>query len=388
MTEFLISRFVPDYENTSDYKVRERYSVLAGILGIICNLVLVVIKLTVGIVVGSIAVMSDGLNNLSDMGSSVVALIGAKLSSKRPDRDHPYGHGRSEYIAALIVAFIIIIVGFETLTTSFGKVLHPEKISFGAVPAVILTASCLIKLWMWRYNAYIGRKINSSVLLAASKDSLNDMISTLAVIVAMTLGGFAENFPMDGCLGILVSLLILKAGYGVAKETVSMLLGRQPDPALVDRINRIITENNEIIGVHDLLVHDYGPGRIVASVHAEVPDNAPIITVHEVIDSLEKKITEELGVVMVIHMDPIAVNCPKTAQLKKTVEEIVREMDESYSVHDFRITDGNENINLIFDLVLPISLTDTERKKISDAVSERIKMRDRRCSTVINIDTE
>ena len=388
MTKFLISLFISDYENISDKKVRERYGILAGVLGIICNLVLVVIKLSAGLLMNSIAVISDGFNNLSDMGSSVVSLIGAKLSSKKPDRDHPFGHGRFEYVSALIVSFIIILVGFEILTTSFGKVLSPEKVNFSIAPVVILAISCFIKLWMWQYNRFMGKKINSPVLIATAKDCLNDTVSTSAVIIATLLGRFTGSFPMDGALGMLVSLLILKAGYGVAKDTVSLLLGGSPDPELVQKIYSIIMADSEIIGVHDLLVHDYGPGRIVASVHAEVPDNAAITRVHEVIDALEKKITEQLGVVMVIHMDPIATNCPRTLQLRQMVEEIVQNIDKPYSVHDFRITDGKENINLIFDLVLPINLTDSERKRIAQSVSDSIKHRDKRCSTVINIDAE
>ena len=388
MTKFLISRFIRDYENTSDEKVRERYGVLAGAIGIICNLLLVIIKLSVGLIMNSIAVVSDGLNNLSDMGSSLVSLIGAMLSNKRPDRDHPYGHGRFEYIAALIVAFIIVLVGFETFTSSAEKIISPEDVRFSAVSVVILLASCFVKLWMWSYNRYMGEKINSSVLKATAKDSLNDTVSTLAVIAATVAGVFFRSVPVDGILGVVVSVIIFRAGIGIAKETVDMLLGGAPDGELVKRIHKIIMSDKYIIGVHDLLVHDYGPGRIVASVHAEVPDNASVTEVHEVIDALEKKITDELGVIMVIHMDPIAVNCPKTAQLKEMVCNIVSDMDSSYSVHDFRITDGEENINLIFDLVLPISLTDTERKKIAADVSCRIRKADGRCSTVINIDTE
>ena len=388
MTNFLISHFVKNHEHTSDKKVRESYSVLAGVLGIICNLVLVIIKLSAGFVMNSIAVISDGLNNLSDMGSSVVSLIGAKLSSKQADRDHPFGHGRFEYIAALVVSFLIIHLGFDNLSDSFKKVLSPEKVNFSILPVVILSASCLIKLWMWKYNSFMGKKINSPVLKAAAKDCLNDTVSTSAVIISTIIGQFTGNFPMDGILGMLVSFLILKAGYDVAKDTVSLLLGGSPDPVLVRKIQSIIMSDSTIIGVHDLLVHDYGPGRVVASVHAEVPDNASVTHVHEVIDGLEKKITDTLGVIMVIHMDPIAVNCPKTSQLRNMVENIVHGINPDYSVHDFRITDGDENINLIFDLVLPITLTETERKDIAEMVSARIRSHDSRCSSVINIDTE
>ncbi len=388
MIKFLIRIFIKNHENVNEPDVRKAYGVFAGIFGIVCNLALVIVKLSAGIFMNSIAIISDGLNNLSDMGSSAVSLIGAKLSSKKPDREHPFGHGRFEYIAALVVSFIIIFMGLETLMSSFGKIISPEPVRFSAVSVLLLGLSCLVKLWMAGCNRFLGRKINSSVLLATAKDCFNDCFASLAVIASTIVGKALPAFPADGVFGLFVSVLILKAGFDVARETVSMLLGGSPDPELVKKIYGIIMSEKDIIGVHDLLVHDYGPGRIVASVHAEVPDNADICHVHEIIDFLEKKISEALGVLMVIHMDPIAVNCPKTAAYREMTERFVHEISEEYSVHDFRITDGEENINLIFDLVLPVSLSEKEIKSVLQTLTHRIKQHDSRFSTVINIDTE
>ncbi len=386
MTKFVIKKFIKNYENTGDEKVRESYGVLAGILGIICNAILVGIKLSIGTVMGSIAIISDGLNNLSDTGSSLVSVIGAKLSNKKPDRDHPFGHGRLEYVAALIVSFIIIFVGIETITSSFEKILNPSQVKFNYVMIIILTLSCLIKLWMYSYNKYMGEKIDSEILRAASADSLSDSVATFAVIVATVIGKFTGSFPMDGCLGILVSFLILKAGYQVAKDTITLLLGKPPAPELVEKIRNTILAERDIIGVHDLIVHDYGPGRVIASAHAEVPDDGDVTAIHEIIDGLEKRVAKELGLLLVIHMDPIAVNCPKTNQLKKMVEDIVDAEDKRFSIHDFRITDGEENINLIFDLVLPIEFSEKEREDTADKIARLIKIADKRCSCVIETD--
>lgn len=387
MIKLLINLTIKNKDDVSDPVVRKKYGMLAGTLGIICNLILVIVKIIAGILMNSIAVLSDGLNNFSDMGSSVVALIGAKLSSKKPDSDHPYGHGRFEYISALVVSFIIMLVGFETLMSSVRKTINPAEVVFSLPVVVVLGLTCVLKLWMASFNSYMGKKINSSVLKAAAKDSLNDCFATLAVIVATVAGSFTDAIPFDGIFGIIVSVLILKAGFSVAKDTVNTLLGGTPDPQLVENIYSTIMAEDSIIGVHDLLVHDYGPGRIVASVHAEVPDDASVTVIHETIDMLERRIAETLGIVMVIHMDPIAVNCPLTSKLRELTENIVHKMDEKYSIHDFRITNGENNINLIFDLVLPLSLSEDERKTVAKEVSSTIKEKDSRCSCVINIDT-
>ena len=307
MIKILIKTFVKDYNNTSDIKVREAYGTLAGIIGIICNMILFSTKLTIGFLMNSIAISSDAFNNLSDTGSSMVALIGAKLSGKDPDFEHPYGHGRFEYIASLIISFIIMLVGIELLKSSFDKVLNPEPITFNPILIAILVLSILIKVWMFSYNRYIGHKIDSGVNRATAADSLNDVIATSAVVLTTLIGQVFELY-LDGYAGVVVSLLIIYAGFQIAKDTVNVLLGMSPSEEVVEAINTIIKGNSNIVGVHDLKVHDYGPGRTVASVHAELSDQTNLVKAHSIIDGLEKKIFKELGIDIVIHVDPIGEN--------------------------------------------------------------------------------
>lgn len=386
MIKILIKKFIADYDDTDNKDVRQKYGILAGVLGMICNLLLVVVKLISGFAMNSIAIISDGLNNLSDMGSSLVTVIGAKLSAKRPDSDHPFGHGRFEYISALIVSFIIIYMGVETFIGSVKKVIEPQKVIFNPYIIILLVLSCFVKLWMYSYNKYMGKRIDSVMLKAAASDSLNDVFATGAVVAATVLGIFLKRFPMDGVLGVVVSVLILKSGFDIAKDTIAKLLGQPPSAEIVKKIRDIIMSGEGIIGVHDLIVHDYGPGRIIASAHAEVPDDENITRIHEIIDSLERKICDELGIIMVLHMDPIAVNCPKTNQLKGMVVKIIGEINPDITMHDFRITDGQDNINLIFDIVVPSGYSEEEINEIRERISSTVKAQNEQCSTVINVD--
>lgn len=386
MIKIFIKKFIADYDDTDNKDVRQKYGMLAGILGIICNLLLVIIKLISGFAMNSIAIISDGFNNLSDIGSSLVTVIGAKLSAKRPDSDHPFGHGRFEYISALIVSFIIIYMGVETLIGSVKKVIEPQKVIFNPYIIILLALSCFVKLWMYSYNKYMGKRIDSVMLKAAASDSLNDVFATGAVVMATVLGIFMKRFPMDGVLGVAVSVLILKNGFDIAKDTIAKLLGQPPSAETVKKIRDIIMSGEGIIGVHDLIVHDYGPGRIIASAHAEVPDDENITRIHEIIDSLERKICDELGIIMVLHMDPIAVNCPKTNQLKGMVVKIIEEINPDITMHDFRITDGQDNINLIFDIVVPSGYSEEEINEIRERISSTVKAQNEQCSTVINVD--
>lgn len=383
MIKLLVRKFIKDYNNVTDKKVRESYAVLGGITGLICNFFLFVIKLIIGIAMNSIAIMGDAFNNLSDTGSSFVAIIGAKLSNKKPDAEHPFGHGRIEYISSLIVSFLIMMVGLELFKSSFDKIKNPEPVKFNIILVIILLVSVLIKLWMYSYYKYLGRQINSGVLLASSKDSVNDVFSTSTVVIATVLGSFI-NLPIDGIIGIIVSIIIIYNGFGIAKETGGLLLGSAPDSEMIKDIYNILTGSNDIIGIHDLIVHDYGPGRVFASVHAEIPDNADIVTVHETIDSLEKKVENELGIEIVIHMDPISVNNEKVTRLKSIVKEIVKEENPNFSIHDFRITDGNDNINIIFDLVIDFETTPEQTKAIINNIKTKISRKDSRYTAVIN----
>jgi cation diffusion facilitator family transporter len=287
-----------------DSTVRESYGILAGVIGVICNIFLFGVKLTIGLIMNSIAITSDAFNNLSDTGSSLVAIIGAKLSGRDADQEHPFGHGRFEYIASLIISFIIVLVGFELLKSSFDKIIHPEALGFNLVLMVILILSVFIKVWMYSYNRYIGKVINSGVNRATASDSLNDVIATSAVIITTLVGQFVD-FPLDGIAGVIVSLLIMYTGFGVAKDTVNVLLGMSPSEELVERIHQLIDSNEHIVGSHDLKVHDYGPGRTIASIHAELSDQTDIVKAHSIIDALEKLIMAELCIDIVIHVDPI-----------------------------------------------------------------------------------
>ncbi len=304
LIKFLIKKFIKDSEKVNDKNVRESYGVLSGILGIICNVFLFIVKLVLGLFINSIAVISDAFNNLSDMGTSVITIFGAKLSSRPPDKEHPHGHGRYEYIASLVISFIIFAVGFRLLSTSFSKILNPQKVLLNTVSVLILLISVLVKVWMFSYNRYIGKVINSSVNRAAALDSLNDVYATTGIILGMVVGNFTA-FPVDGIMGLVISVLIMYTGFKTAKDSVNLLLGALPDPEIIQRINELVLSGENIKGIHDLKIHDYGPGRITASIHAEVVDNVNIVDIHSEIDRIEAKVKEELGIDMVIHMDPV-----------------------------------------------------------------------------------
>lgn len=304
MIRFLIRIFVPNYTQTDNAEVRKCYGVLGGVLGIICNIMLFLIKLFVGMVTNSIAVTSDAFNNLSDTGASIIALVSSKLSSMRPDDGHPYGHGRAEYIASLLVSILIILFGLELLINSVEKIVAARAVTISPITAALLIFSILVKLWMWSYNKYMGYKINSTVMFAAAKDSLNDVAATSAVVLSAFIAPHV-SFPTDGIMGALVSLLVLWTGYTIARDTIDRLLGCRPDEKLKKHIEEIVEDNKIVIGVHDLMVHDYGPGRVIASIHAEVPRNLSLTEVHGVIDAAEKRVGSELNVELVIHMDPV-----------------------------------------------------------------------------------
>lgn len=385
MITALVRKFVKNYEKTEDKKVRESYSVLGGVLGGICNIFLFAVKLFIGISMKSIAIMSDAFNNLSDMGSCCVAVIGAKLSNRKPDREHPYGHGRFEYISSLIVSFLIMLVGFELFKSSFGKISNPEEIVFSLPLTIILVLSLIVKLWMYFAYSYIANQINSTVMKATARDSINDVISTGAVIIATVIGYFLP-FSIDGYIGVIVAVYIMYGGFNVAKETIDLLLGMPPSPELIEEISSEILKAEEICGVHDLIVHDYGPGRIFASVHAEIPESSDIVHAHEVIDEIEREVSEKLGISLVIHMDPIADKDEFVICLKKMVLDEAMSIDESCSIHDFRITNGDKNINAIFDIVIKDKYDENERKDIVEMLKKRVSEKDPRLNLVVTID--
>ncbi len=384
MIELLVKIFVKNSNNTENPHVRESYCVLAGTIGIICNLGLFLIKLMAGAVMGSIAVISDAFNNLSDMGASVVSIIGARLSNMKPDREHPFGHGRIEYISSLIVSFIIMLVGFELIKTSVGKIFQPEMNTFNPWMTGVLIISVVVKFWMYAYNKHLGKKINSGVLLVASRDSINDAIATSAVILTTIIGRYVKFPQLDGIVGTLISVIIMYSGFQIARDTIGVLLGTPPKQETILCIQNHIMSAEGIVGIHDLVVHDYGPGRVLASVHAEVPDDYDIVRIHEIIDDLERKIEREAGIHMVIHMDPISVNCEITNRTKEIVVAAIKEIDEKMNIHDFRMTDGVENINLIFDVEVPFEYENIEN--LPRIIGDKMRSIDSRYSVVVNID--
>lgn len=386
MIKLLARKFIKDYKNINDKKVREAYTVLCGTAGIFCNIILFLLKLFIGIAMNSIAIMGDAFNNLSDTGSGVVAIIGAKLSNKKPDAEHPFGHGRVEYISSLIISFLILLVGLKLFQSSIEKIRFPETVNFNIALIILLVISVLIKLWMYFSFKYAGRQINSGILIANSKDSLNDVFSTSAVIIATVIGSFFTRLPFDGIIGIIVSVIIVFNGLKIAKETIGHLLGSAPDRQTIRSIYSILTDSKDIIGIHDLIVHDYGPNRVFASVHAEIPDNDDIVAIHETIDSLEKKVKSELGIDLVIHMDPVSVSNEKALRLKEAVKSIVREENSGFSIHDFRIADGDEETKVIFDLVIDLETSPEQERKIISNIKRKIKEYDSRCFAIINLD--
>ena len=351
----LLSRWlIPDRDNVTSPAVRRAYGTLCGAVGIALNILLFAGKLFAGRLSGSIAVTADAFNNLSDAGSSAVTLLGFRLAGKKPDTDHPFGHGRIEYISGLLVAGLILLMGVELAKSSFDKILHPEPVAFSALAAAIMAASVCVKLYMWLYNRAVGRKIKSAAMEATATDSLSDTIATSAVLLAMLVGKWT-GLAVDGYVGLVVALFILFSAYKAAKETLSPLLGQAPDPELVQEIRDITLANDTVQGVHDLVVHDYGPGRMMISLHAEVPAHGDIMAMHDVIDNVEKELMERLHCHAVIHMDPIVTDDDHVNALRAQVAELVKQVDPALTIHDFRVVRGTTHDNLIFDAVLPFS---------------------------------
>lgn len=347
----LVNKFVKDSENIQSEEVRNRYGYLAGVVGIIVNFLLFVVKLSIGLITSSIAVTADSFNNLSDMASSVITIVGFKLASMPPDKEHPFGHGRVEYLSALIVAFMVMLVGFQFVKTSIDRILNPVPVTFDFIPFILLLISILVKVWISKFNKTIGNKIDSSALKAASLDALGDVFTSSCVAVSFLAAKFT-TFPLDGYIGVVVSLAILYAGFSLVKETISPLLGEAPDPELVQAISQGVLSYNHISGVHDLIVHNYGVGRCIASIHAEIPADIDIMTIHDIIDTAEREVSEKLKIHLVIHMDPICIETEEVASAREEVEKIIKYNPVIKSMHDFRIIGHNDHKNLIFDVVV------------------------------------
>ncbi len=351
LSKFLISKCIKNYQDITNKKVRDSYGYLGGLVGIILNLILFATKLIIGLISNSIAIIADAFNNLSDVASSVITILGFKLASKPPDKEHPFGHGRLEYISGLIVSFIVILVGFEFIKTSFNKIIHPSKVIFSLIPFILILITIGLKLWVSKFNKTMGKAINSSALEASSTDAFTDVISSSCVALSLLLSIWID-FPVDGYIGILVSLIIIYAGYSLIKKTMNPLLGEAPDMNLVKGIQTKLLSFDYITGSHDLVLHNYGPGRCMGSIHAEVPCDISIVKIHEIIDKAEKEISEEFNLYLVIHMDPINTADKEVKASRLELLDVLKYFSIIKSIHDFRIVGEGEHKNLIFDVVI------------------------------------
>ena len=384
MIKLLIRFFIQNSEQTDVPEVREKYGILSGIVGIFFNILLFSLKFLAGLLSGAISIIADAFNNLSDAGSSIITMIGFRISTQEADSDHPFGHGRSEYIAGLIVSIIILIMAFELIHSSFMKILHPEPVSFTPIVLLILAISILVKLYMYCYNTYISKKIASAALRATATDSFSDCLATSAVLLAMLVSHFL-SVNIDGYCGILVGLFILWGGIQAARDTISPLLGQAPDPKFIQNIKSIVAQYPEVLGTHDLIVHDYGPGRRMISLHAEVPAKGDILKLHDTIDNIERRLQKELCCSAVIHMDPIMNDDAETLECQALVKGILAEIDASLTLHDFRIVKGPTHTNLIFDLVVPYQ-TPYSMDALKDAIKKKLQEKNAQYFAVIQID--
>ncbi len=386
MTGLLLRKFVRNYENTGDPAVRDAVGRLSGIVGILCNVLLFAAKFLAGTLTGSVAITADAINNLSDASSSVVTLLGFKLASKPADEKHPYGYARIEYMAGLIVAGIILIIGYSLAQTSIEKIRHPETIEFSALSIAILVGSILMKLWMSRFNTILGNHIHSTTLLATAADSRNDVISTGTVLCACILAK-STGIIADGWMGLAVAVFILCSGVGIARDTISPLLGEVPDPELIHHIHDTMMARPEVLGVHDLVVHDYGPGRIFATAHAEMDSRADVMESHEVIDELEAQFRREDHLEVTIHYDPIVTDDPEMNGLRSKVHDALKAIDPRLEMHDVRMVKGERHTNLIFDVLLPFDMVGRQAE-IKQASQDAIHSDTHQYFTVINFDLD
>ena len=373
MTQWLLRTFAEKQPINDEATRRNRYGTVGSAVGIAVNALLALMKLLVGLATGSVAVVADAANNLSDAGGSVVSLISMRIAQKPVDLEHPFGHGRMEYIGTLGVGVIILLMGFELAKSGVESIVSPAPLAFGWVPFCILVMSIALKLWLWRFYTSVGKEIDSSALLAAAKDSQSDVLATGAVAVSMLVGHVA-SIAIDGWMGLIVALLVLKAGWEVCRDTIDSLLGGKPDPTLGQEIVDMLLQHEMILGVHDLIIHDYGPGRCVASIHAEVPCDGSLVGIHEVIDRAELEISEKLNIPICIHMDPVETGNAETDMTKAKLAEYLHTLQPGLKLHDFRRVPGEDRINLIFDVVIPAGYSDTSM------------LRDRLCEYAVTLD--
>ena len=370
MISLLAKWLIPHREQVEDSAVRRAWGALCGFVGIGLNILLFAGKLAAGTLSGSIAITADAFNNLSDAGSSVVPLLGFRLAGKKPDAGHPFGHGRLEYVSGLVVAGLILLMGAELAKSSVDKILHPEAVTFSWLAAGILLASIGVKLYMYLYNRAVGKKIKSAAMSATAADSLSDTAATSAVLLAMVIGKLT-NVQLDGWVGLVVALFILWSAVQAARDTISPLLGQAPDPMLVKEIESLVMAHDTVVGIHDLVVHDYGPGRCIISLHAEVPADEQVLELHDVIDNIEEELAQKLHCEAVIHMDPVVVGDPTVTALHQQVAALVKTIDPRITIHDFRMVPGQTHTNLIFDAVIPFDERLT-RQQVADRIRQMV----------------
>ena len=359
MLELLIKAFIKDKDRVGDAVVRRQYGTLCSCWGIVLNVLLFAGKYFAGLLSGSVAIIADAFNNLSDAGSSIITLLGFAVAGKKPDPDHPYGHGRAEYLTGLVLSALILVMGFELAKTSFEKILHPQSIEVGILPALILVASIFVKFYMSSYNKRIGKRINSAAMLATSADSLSDAISTAVVLLSMGVT-WLFKINIDAYAGLAVALFILYAGYGALKDTLSPLLGEAPDAETVQRVEEIVLAHPEIVGIHDMIFHDYGPGRSFVSLHAEVDGSGDVFLLHDAIDNAEMELRRELGIHATIHLDPIDTKNPELAALREGITGELHKLCPEASIHDLRVVPGATHTNVIFDALFPMNYEKTD----------------------------
>lgn len=384
MTNLLLKLFIKNADNTKDPEVREKYGMLGSIVGIVVNILLSIGKYVIGVISKSISITADAVNNLADAASCIVTLVSFKMAGRKPDKEHPFGHGRIEYIAALAVGFLVELMGYELIKSSIGKIRNPEAVVFSVPAIAVLVISILGKIWLFIFNRKLGKKIQSPAMLAVAKDSLSDTTATLVAAVSLVLSLFTD-IPVDGYMGIIVSIFILTSGFGILKESISILLGTPPEKETVDKLISFILSHNEIIGIHDLVIHSYGATRTFASIHVEISADSDILNAHDTIDNIEKAVKERFSIELVIHLDPVETNNEKATRLKEMTVKTVLEINDSLSIHDFRIVDGPTHTNLLFDVVVPHKFEISDDKLIK-IISEKINAINPDYFCVITID--
>ena len=385
MIQFLVRRFVKNHEDTENPDVRTAYGVLSSVVGIFCNVLLFGVKFAIGLLMRSMAVTADAFNNLSDAASSIIGFVGVKMASKPADKDHPFGHGRMEYIAALIVSFLVIEVGITFFKSSVEKIRNPEELVFSWISFVILALSVGVKLWLSFFNRILGRRIDSKVMLATATDSMGDVITTSATLISIIICRFT-GANIDGIVGLIVSVVVIWSGISIARDTLEPLIGEGVDPKLYTEIKEMVESYEGIVGTHDLIVHNYGPGRSMASIHAEVPRDVDIETSHEIIDRAEREVSKKLGLFLVIHMDPVEVHDARVLAIKEKLGRVLSALDQQLTFHDFRVVFGKEQINLIFDLVVPFTYSDKEETRLGQQVMALMQEVDSRYQCAITMD--